>query len=122
MQYESRIPVMIDNWYSVPMRPRIEGGETSATYIGERIDAPPTASPPAKRARMKSVKLGAMPVATDVTAKNSATHSRILRRPYESVNRPAAREPRTHPNSSELKAQPRLRSLRWKCSVRNGPA
>ncbi len=96
----------------LPIRPRMEGGETSATYMGERIDAPPTASPPAKRARMKSVKLDAVAVATEVRAKNSATHSRILRRPYLSVKRPAANAPTTHPNSNELKAQPRLRSLR----------
>src|ERR1035438_9928776 len=49
------------------MRPRSEGGETSATYIGERMDAPPTASPPMKRASTKAVKLGATPVPMEVT-------------------------------------------------------
>ena len=63
------------------MRPRREGGETSATYIGDRMEAPPTASPPRKRARMKTVKLGAIPVATEVTAKSTATQIRIFRRP-----------------------------------------
>ena len=63
------------------MRPRSEGGETSATYMGERMDAPPTASPPMKRASMKAVKLGRSPVAMEVTANSAATHSRIFLRP-----------------------------------------
>ena len=71
------------------MRPRSDGGETSATYMGERMDAPPTASPPMKRASTKAVKLGAAPVAMEVAENSAATHSRMLRRPYRLVSRPA---------------------------------
>jgi hypothetical protein len=63
------------------MRPRSEGGETSATYMGERMDAPPTASPPMKRASTNAVKFGAAPVAMEVAANSAATHNKILRRP-----------------------------------------
>jgi len=93
------------------MRPRSEGGETSATYIGDRMDAPPTASPPMKRASTKVAKLGAMPVAMEVAENSTATHNRMLRRPYRFVSRPATVEPITQPNSSELNAQPRLKSF-----------
>ena len=111
MQYDIRMPTTMDNWYSVPMRPRSEGGETSATYMGERMDAPPTASPPMKRASTKVVKLGATPVAMEVAENSTATHNRMLRRPYRLVSRPATVEPITQPNRSELKAQPRLKSF-----------
>lgn len=104
------------------MRPLSEGGETSATYIGERMDAPPTASPPANRAMTNNAKLGARPVASDVIANSTATMRRIFFRPYELVSRPAMPDPNTHPNRSELKAQPRLKSLSLNRSVRNGPA
>ena len=88
MQYDIRMPTTMDNWYSVPMRPRSEGGETSATYIGERMDAPPTASPPMKRASTKVVKLGAIPVAMEVAENSIATHNRMLRLPYRLVTPP----------------------------------
>src|SRR5947209_82176 len=104
------------------MRPLRVGGETSATYMGERMDAPPTARPPANRASTKRVKVGAKPVASEVTAKRTATMRRMFLRPKESVNRPAIPEPKTQPKSSELKAQPRLKSLSLNCSVRKGPA
>jgi hypothetical protein len=32
------MPLTIDIWYRVPIRPLTEGGETSATYIGERME------------------------------------------------------------------------------------
>jgi len=102
----------IDSWYKVPIRPRIAAGETSDTYIGARIDAPPTASPPRNLAMMNHAKLGASPVPTDVSRNSSATHSRMPRRPNVSVSRPAIADPSTHPNSSELNAHPRLRSVR----------
>src|ERR1700761_5344692 len=57
------------------MRPRMGAGETSATYIGESKETPPTASPPRNRATTNPAKLGASAVATEVTAKSSATHT-----------------------------------------------
>src|ERR1035437_7040966 len=75
------------------MRPRSEGGETSATYMGERMDAPPTASPPMKRANTKVLKLGAMPVAMEVAENSAATHNRMPRRPYRFVSRAALLRP-----------------------------
>ncbi len=62
---------MIDNWYNAPMRLRTAGGEISDTYIGERMDAPPTAKPPSKRAIRKKVNVGARPVATEVAPKTT---------------------------------------------------
>src|ERR1039458_6149460 len=96
------------------MRPRSEGGETSATYMGDRMEAPPTASPPMKRARTKVVKSGAAPVEMEVAANSTATHNRMLRRPYRFVSRPATVEPITQPNRSELKAHPTLTSFNRK--------
>ncbi len=93
------------------MRPRNEGGETSATYMGERMDAPPTASPPMKRASTKVVKLGATLVPIEMTKNSAATHNRIFCRPYRFVSRPATVAPITQPKRSELKAQPRLKSF-----------
>src|ERR1035437_9158816 len=104
------------------MRPRRLAGAISATYIGETIDAPPTASPPRNRARINQEKLGDSPVATVVSAKSPATASKTRRRPTRSVSRPAITEPRMQPNSRELNAQPRLRSSSLKCCSRNGPA
>ena len=54
------------------MRPRMEGGETSDTYMGESSETPPTAMPPRNRAQMKSVKLGASAVATEVSANSDS--------------------------------------------------
>ena len=104
------------------MRPRIEGGETSDTYMGESSETPPTAMPPRNRAQMKSVKLGAAAVATEVSANSTATHTSMRLRPRRSVSRPAASAPSTQPNRSELNAHPKLMSLSAKCRVKNGPA
>ena len=58
----------------------------------------------------------------DVTLKSTAAHSRAFLRPERSANLPVIADPTTQPNRSELKAQPRLRSLRPKWDLRNGPA
>lgn len=54
--------MMIDIWYIVPRRPRMAAGETSATYMGDSNETPPTASPAKKRAITKAVKVGAQAV------------------------------------------------------------
>ena len=53
------MPETIDIWYIAPRRPRMEGGETSETYMGESSETAPTASPPRNRAATKVVKLPA---------------------------------------------------------------
>ena len=87
------------------------GGETSDAYMGESSETAPTARPPAKRASTKNGKFGASAVAAEVSANSTATHANMRLRPQRSVMRPAQYEPSTQPNNSELKAQPRLRSL-----------
>src|SRR5882757_5427704 len=104
------------------MRPRIDGGETSATYMGERREAPPTANPPRKRALTNKGKVGARAVAIEVAAKRIATQTKILLRPYRSVNRPARKAPKTQPNRRELNANPKPMSFNSNLRARNGPA
>ena len=116
------MPAVIDSWYVAPMRPRTAGGETSATYMGERMETPPTASPPINLPTRKTAKFGAVPVAMEVTTNKAATHSSIRCRPYKSVSLPAMIEPRAQPNNSELKAQPKDKSLSPNCGTKNGPA
>src|SRR3954469_2391056 len=122
MPYEVRIPETIDIWYIAPRRPRMEGGDTSDTYMGESSDTAPTASPPRKRATTKDVKLPAAAVAAEVRAKRTATRMSNRRRPKRSVSRPAMSEPTTHPKRSELNAQPRPRSPRENARRMKGPA
>ena len=104
------------------MRPLIEGGETSETYIGESNETPPTARPPRKRAVIKKTKSGAKAVASDVAANRKATSTSSFLRPKRFVSLPAKKHPSTQPNSNELNAQPRPRSLKENALERKGPA
>src|SRR3954449_11441442 len=105
-----------------PRRPRMEGGDTSETYMGESRDTAPTASPPQKRAITNDVKLPAAAVPMEVRAKRTATRMSNRLRPYRSVSLPAMNDPRTQPKSSELNAQPSPRSPSEKARRMNGPA
>src|SRR6478672_5133472 len=96
------MPTIIDAWYIVPKRPRIAGGETSATYIGDSSEPPPTASPARNRDVTRAVKFGDKAVAIDVPANSSAISSS----PRRSVSLPATMHPSAQPNNRELNAQP----------------
>src|ERR1035441_2878899 len=98
------------------------GGDTSDTYMGESSETPPTASPPRKRATIKLKKLPDPAVAIDVAANSSATSISGFLRPKRLVYLPAINDPSTQPNSNELNAQPRPRSLNANAWIRNGPA
>ena len=90
--------------------------------MGARMEAPPTAKPPRKRATRNIVKFGASPVPSEVRAKSVATQSSGSRRPNRSARNPMTREPSAQPKSRELKATPKLKSARSNCVFRNGPA
>ena len=104
------------------MRPRMVGGETSDTYIGDSSETPPTASPPRNRARIKLKKPPDPAVAIEVAANSSATIISGFLRPKRLVYFPAINAPSTQPKSSELNAQPSPKSLKENARIRNGPA
>ena len=58
--------------------PLFLGGATSATYIGDRTEAAPTANPPNKRAEIKTTDEVARAVNVQETAKNNATTIRTF--------------------------------------------
>src|SRR5208337_1955549 len=104
------------------MRPRMVGGETSETYIGDNNETPPTASPPRKRARIKLKKLPAPAVAIDVAANSKATSIIGFLRPKRLVYFPAINDPSTQPKSKELNAHPSPKSPNENARARKGPA
>src|SRR3954465_7952925 len=113
---------MIDIWYIVPRRPRMEAGATSATYMGDSSETPPTASPASNRAITNALKLGAKAVSTDVQANNTEINRSSFLRPHRSDSLPAITHPNAQPNRRELNAQPSPRSLRANSLLRYGPA
>src|ERR1039458_5633765 len=104
------------------MRPRMVGGDTSDTYIGDSSETPPTASPPRKRATIKLKKLPDKAVAIDVAANSSATSINGFLRPKRLVYFPAINDPSTQPKSRELNAHPNPMSVNANAWMRNGPA
>src|SRR5450759_2444197 len=91
--------------------PRLLGGATSATYMGDNTEAAPTAKPPNKRAEIKITDDVARAVNAQETAKNSATTSRTLLRPYLSESTPEPKAPMMAPTNSELTPHPNCSSF-----------
>ena len=105
-RYDKSIPPTIVNWLRATRRPRIPAGDISAIYIGESIEATPTASPPINRAKINSKNvLGRAERIADM-AKNRAAAIRIFFLPNLSLNIPAILAPMIHPIKRLLTANP----------------
>src|ERR1035437_8922877 len=91
--------------------PLLLAGATSATYIGDRTDAAPTARPPNKRAQIKRTDVADMAVRAHDTAKNRATTMRTLLRPKRSVRIPEPNAPKIAPTRRELTPHPNSNSF-----------
>ena len=77
----ARMPSTIVSWLSDTKRPRSRAGETSAIYIGERLEVMPMANPPRIRYRMNIVNVFAAPVPTAETKNRAADMTSIFLRP-----------------------------------------
>ena len=88
--------------------PRFFGGATSATYIGERTEAAPTARPPNTRAVIKITHEVARAVNVQETAKKRATIIRTFFRPYISERTPEPNAPIIAPNKKRAHTPAKL--------------
>src|ERR1700722_19715127 len=93
------------------IRPRKCAGVTSAMYMGEMLEARPIAMPPTMRQSTNCAKLPAHPVRVEETANRQAAKSNKRFRPQLSAKTPERIEPKRHPKSAQLLAQPRKESL-----------
>ena len=91
--------------------PLLLGGATSATYIGDRTEAAPTAKPPNKRAEIKITDDDARAVNVHETAKKRATMIRTFFRPYLSESIPEPKAPIIAPTKRELTPHPNCNSF-----------
>ena len=62
----------MDNWYMATIRPLDLAGAISDIYIGDNMDAAPTAKPPRNLASTNILISGAIPVPIDVNKNNTA--------------------------------------------------
>src|ERR1700733_6332145 len=86
--------------------PRIEAGDISAIYIGERLEESPIARPPVIRQRTKAVELQAMAVPHAEMRKTAAAICRERFRPNASLSTPDISAPTKQPIRAQLITQP----------------
>jgi hypothetical protein len=83
------MPVTMNSWLKVTMRPRTAAGAISAMYIGAATNTAPTPSPLSRRARINAGKLGAAAATAADTANTIAAARKTVRRPKRSASGPA---------------------------------
>ena len=96
------MPVTIANWFTLTSRPRMRGGEISAIYNGESVEASPMARPPTRRAITNCVRSRGSAAAIDEAVNNAAAASSTRFLPKRSLVNAAKLAPRTHPSSRLL--------------------
>ena len=79
------MPVTIANWFTLTSRPRTRGGEISAMYSGESVEANPMARPPTSRAITNCVRSASRNGMAIDNAVNNAAAARRLPLPAEAV-------------------------------------
>ena len=104
--WASRTPTTMVSWLMETSLPRIAAGATSAMYMGERFEARPMATPPSMRHAMKTEKLSAKALPSEVTAKMRAERMSSRLRPNRSLPAPASSAPTRQPMRAQLLAQP----------------
>ncbi len=104
--WAARMPMTMVSWLTETNLPRIEAGEISAMYMGERFEARPMATPPRRRFPMKNEKLGARAVMMPVPVKRNPARMSRRFRPKRSLSPPETSEPTRHPTRALDMAQP----------------
>ncbi len=110
----TRKPEMMAIWFHETSRPRIRGGEISAIYMGQRIEAHPTATPPRIRAKANCPRLEGIADPTAEREKKRAAASKALLLPKRSLTGAAKGAPRMHPTSALATAHPSWAGVRRK--------
>jgi hypothetical protein len=102
--------------------PLVSGGDNSAIYIGDNIDAIPTPTPARQRKAMKEFLPSARAIAIEEMKNMSAANKSPGLRPYRSEMLPAIRQPKMHPIASDAVAKPSQYSSSPKLSFKKGNA
>ena len=86
--------------------PRTDAGETSAMYIGERLEARPIPNPPSQRKPLNAMKsqANAVPIAED--GEQQARQNQQPLATQRSLSVPAMAAPNRQPSSALLIARP----------------
>ena len=112
----TRMPTQIMSWFSDPSVPLSCAGDTSAMYIGTRLDEAPIPTPASRRPSSMNHTLFAKPQRTLPRKRGAATPTNAVLLPTPSAMRPLYREPTvaptrtvdtTRPFSCVLSAMPR---------------
>src|SRR5260370_24189147 len=85
---------------------RTRAGETSAMYMGERLDARPIARPPAILHATKTSKVFERAVPIEESANKAADKRSMGLRPNLSVKAPESMAPLTQPTSAQTTPHP----------------
>src|SRR5260370_32532074 len=102
----NKIPMTTVSWLMETSLPRNNAGETSAMYIGERLDARPIASPPAILHVTKTTKVFERAVPIEESVNNIADKRSMGFRPNLSVRTPDSMAPSRQPTRAQPIAHP----------------
>src|SRR5699024_3351419 len=115
--YAASWPTTIIKVFKDTKRPRSAGGTTSAMYIGDTIDTPPTATPRKVRAAPSAKMEPAIAHHKEPIMKIAPPISSVLRLPHASAARPATSAPTAAPTKSIDVTHPSC----WAVMEKSGP-